>query len=81
MNFKLAVTILCLTGVFFPGNLVECLSKFIRGRYFDRAKGLKSATFPEQYFDQRLDHFNEALKTTWKQVKFFLNAFKMTNLI
>jgi len=69
MNFKLVTALLFLIFGLFPGNLVECyLSKFIRGRHFDKSKGLKTAPFPEQYFDQRLDHFNEALKTTWKQV-------------
>ena len=50
------------------------LSKFIRGRKFEQAAssdvkpphGLKYP--PEQYFDQRLDHFDESLTTTWKQV-------------
>ena len=71
--FKLSVFIV---GTLFVNSCVECyLSKFIRGRYFDKFKGLTSSPFPEQYFDQRLDHFNEALKTTWKQVKSYLFHF------
>ena len=50
---------------------VDCLGKFIRGRRFekeskDKLNGLRYP--PEQYFDQRLDHFDETLTTTWKQV-------------
>lgn len=52
-------------------------SRFFRGRRFNHLlknrKDLdqKIADIPEQYFDQRLDHFNEAVNTTWKQVKLF----------
>lgn len=48
---------------------IECLPKFIRGRRFERKNLLKGRqNITDLYFEQRLDHFNEALKTTWQQV-------------
>ena len=46
----------------------ESLPKFIRGKYFSRPKPNLLSAIPDQYYDQRLDHFNEALIKTWKQV-------------
>ncbi len=41
-------------------------SKFIRGKRFKKVDHLLTS-IPEQYYDQRLDHFNEAETGTWKQ--------------
>ena len=71
MKFLYKAIYIALIGIFLTGgSFVECFwSKFLRGRRFNNLKGLKaSSNIPEQYYDQRLDHFNEALKTTWKQV-------------
>lgn len=51
------------------------LPKFIRGRNFYKQRsvfGAKQSNITDFYFNQRLDHFNEATKTTWKQVSIFL---------
>lgn len=48
----------------------ESLPKFIRGRYFNKiGHKFRLSSVSDQYFDQRLDHFDESLKTTWKQVE------------
>lgn len=46
-------------------------SFFFRGRRFHHRKHeshQKLVDIPDQYYDQRLDHFNEAQTATWKQV-------------
>lgn len=50
---------------------VNCLRKFIRGRYF--GKNTELSDFPDKYYNQRLDHFNEANIKTWKQ-RYWINA-------
>ena len=77
MKLIFKVVCLALIVVFLTGDhLVEGFwSKFMRGRRFNNFKRLATlpeSPIPEQYYDQRLDHFNEALKTTWKQVKLHL---------
>ncbi len=51
---------------------VESLPNFIRGRLFNnKLKQHELEKFSQidaQWYEQRLDHFNEATKTTWKQV-------------
>lgn len=52
-------------------------SLFFRGRRFHhhRKQVEQQVTdIPEQYYDQRLDHFNEALTTTWKQVNHIFDS-------
>jgi hypothetical protein len=53
-------------------NQIDCLSNFIRGRRFSKHlnQNLKLSNITDQYYDQRLDHFNEANRKTWKQVNF-----------
>jgi hypothetical protein len=65
----LTFAVLCLV----PLN--DCLPNFFRGKRFNHLQIAHErphllADIPDQYFDQRLDHFNEALTTTWKQVRF-----------
>lgn len=41
----------------------------LRVREFDKPKqGRMSATIPDQYFEQKLDHFDDSNDTTFKQV-------------
>ncbi len=49
---------------------VESLPNFIRGRLFNnnRFDKNKLKDIETQWYNQRLDHFNEALTSTWKQV-------------
>ena len=67
----------CLLVVYLSSivQLVEGIPNFYRGRRFNHIKKsennglfLLNSPIPEQYYDQRLDHFNEAQITTWKQV-------------
>jgi hypothetical protein len=46
----------------------ESLPKFFRGRYFEAPKRNLLSSVAENYFDQRLSHFDESITTTWKQV-------------
>ena len=56
-------------GCLLMDSFVQSLPNMIRGRRFNQyPKKLKLSGIPEQYYDQRLDHFNEANKATWKQV-------------
>lgn len=75
MKLKLGVILL----VIFALNTDKCLAafrSFHRGR---RYQILSAADLPlttnivEQFFEQRLDHFNEANKQTWKQVNYKYN--------
>lgn len=53
---------------FYP---TESLPKFIRGRLFEKPKYRLRASLsrvPDEYYDQRLDHFDESQTATWKQV-------------
>jgi hypothetical protein len=52
---------------------VESLPNFIRGRLFNNKRFDKNilAAIDTQWYEQRLDHFNEALTSTWKQVYIF----------
>ena len=72
MKLKLFVILL----VIFALNIDKCLAafrSFHRGR---RYQILSVADLPlttniaEKFFEQRLDHFNEANKQTWKQVNY-----------
>jgi hypothetical protein len=65
---------LCLFTIAFVAIAeINCIPNFFRGKRFDYLKRVDSSSLhllsaiPEQYYDQRLDHFNEALTTTWKQ--------------
>ncbi len=50
-------------------NSFECRLSFGRNIRFNRNQVLKQdPPVSELYYDQRLDHFKEALKNTWKQV-------------
>lgn len=63
-TIKAIIFVACLIG------LANC-NLFMRGRRFlqhKRANIEKVDNITDQYYDQRLDHFNEALTTTWKQV-------------
>ena len=42
-------------------------NNFIRGRFFNTNVNNRFAEIDTQWYDQRLDHFNEALTATWKQ--------------
>lgn len=64
MNIKLALTILVVYCVI----QIDALPKFIRGKFFNKLKSYGLTSFPDQYYDQRLDHFDEANILTWKQV-------------
>ena len=47
-------------------NQVDCLSKFKSKKYFDKNTNIN---VPDaQWYDQRLDHFDESEVSTWKQV-------------
>lgn len=66
-SLKLLIILVALVG------LIDAV-RFFGGRRFHHLLNRKNhdhqkiADIPEQYFDQRLDHFNEAVNTTWKQV-------------
>ena len=50
---------------------IDCLPRFIRGRRFAKLPvklSQAASAIPELYFEQRLDHFNEANTQTWQQV-------------
>lgn len=49
----------------------SALRKFINGKYFSKIKSTGYTDIPDQYYDQRLDHYNEAIVDTWKQVSFW----------
>ena len=49
-------------------NHTSALRKFINGKYFSKIKTTGLTDIPDQYYEQRLDHYNEALLKTWKQV-------------
>ena len=69
-----SVFVLVFIGFLALGS-VDCLGKFIRGRRFEKpAQNLHAGVKypPEQYFDQRLDHFDESLTATWKQ-RYWIN--------
>ena len=53
---------------FFSLNQVDCLSKFKSKKYFDKNINLHKNLPDAQWYDQRLDHFDESDTTTWKQV-------------
>ncbi len=60
----------------------DSLPKFIRGRLFNR-NNLQSkllTNVPDQYFEQRLDHFDESTTDTWQQVLNFSIYFYKINL-
>lgn len=48
-------------------NHTSALRKFINGKYFSKIKTTGLTDIPDQYYEQRLDHYNEALLKTWKQ--------------
>jgi len=51
----------------------ESLPKFIRGRLFERHLNSKLLSrVSDQYFEQRLDHFDESTTDTWKQ-RYWIN--------
>lgn len=64
-------------------NLIQFADAyFLRGKRFRKLNpDLKVTNISDQYYDQRLDHFNEALKTTWKQVIRNLKKFDILKLI
>lgn len=62
--------------VIFALNLEKCLAafrSFHRGRRYQILSTVElplTMNIAEQFFEQRLDHFNEANKQTWKQVNY-----------
>jgi hypothetical protein len=53
---------------------ISALPNFFRGKRLNHLRRAPEqehllSAIPDQYFDQRLDHFNEAQTDTWKQVK------------
>ncbi len=64
MNYNLILTFLTVSCI----TTTNSLPNFIRGKYFQKLKlsGLRS--FPDQYYNQRLDHYDESNIKTWKQV-------------
>lgn len=48
-------------------DLISC-NLFYRGLRFHQKNIEKIEGIEDQYYDQRLDHFNEAVTTTWRQV-------------
>jgi hypothetical protein len=52
---------------------IQCLPNYIRGKQFFRNTNFKNVNLngdplpPDQYFIQRLSHFDESLKATWRQ--------------
>jgi hypothetical protein len=64
MNIKLAFAILTVNCVLQANSLPN----FIRGKYFQRPKTSGLTTIPDQYYEQRLDHFDESNIKSWKQV-------------
>ncbi len=67
---KLAALILIM--VVMCASVAHGLPKFIRGRLFENRKlhtifgALRDSNITEQWYTQRLDHFNEANKATWR---------------
>lgn len=60
--------------VLVSAGVIDCLfssssnTYFVRGRRFRKlTRPIEMGNITDQYYDQRLDHFNEALTTTWKQ--------------
>jgi len=69
-NLKVVLFVCIVFECLITFNQVDCLSNFIRGRRFLKHTNLnlKLSNITDQYYDQRLDHFNEANRKTWKQV-------------
>jgi hypothetical protein len=72
--FKLYIFTVSLLIAF---SSVQSLSNFIRGRLFNNKRLDKNLLrdIETQWYNQRLDHFNEALTSTWKQVYIFIFDF------
>ncbi len=66
MQKIILISIFILT--FFILNQVDCLSKFKSKKYFNKNINLNKNLPDAQWYDQRLNHFDESDKTTWKQV-------------
>jgi hypothetical protein len=49
-------------------NQVDCLSKFKSKKYFNKNIASDVIVPDAQWYDQRLDHFDDSEVTTWKQV-------------
>lgn len=65
----LTIFALCL---FTLSSVAECRNL---KKYYKQIEAPKDigAPPPEQYYDQRLDHFDESNTATWKQVNFISN--------
>ena len=63
---KLILCILLIT--IFALNQVNCLSKFHSKKYYNKNLNINKELPDAQWYDQRLDHFDESDLTTWKQV-------------
>ena len=72
MKFLFLLVIVLIT-CFYPS---ESLPKFIRGRLFEKPRRLLHASnVPDQYYNQRLDHFDESQTATWNQRYWINDAF------
>jgi hypothetical protein len=61
-------------------SLYSCLRRFYRGReFYSNKHNIQTAApspFPDLWYEQRLDHFNEGETATWNQVS---HKFKYIN--
>jgi hypothetical protein len=63
MSLKLALAVFAIFCVIQTNGL----KKFIRGRNFHKIKSTVKSPFPDLYYDQRLDHYDESNVATWNQ--------------
>ena len=77
IHHKMRVSLIILLIVGLNALFVDCLItkdyQFVRGRRFGSSLRRQNDenSIPEKWFIQRLDHFDEALTKTWKQVLLF----------
>jgi hypothetical protein len=65
---QFAIYLFIFINIFAFLNQVDCLSKFKSKKYLNKNIASDVKVPDAQWYDQRLDHFDDSEVTTWKQV-------------
>ena len=80
MIVKFSLSLIFGISFLLNNHQVESFPRFFRGRLVrvrnEDNSHLKNNTITEQYYTQRLDHFDEALTKTWNQVNEMVNVYQ-----